>query len=148
MRSSRWSSPAPSARSRSVVLVATLFAVYAATLGAHAVPGSRLTAAEAHVLLTTASIADDGDLDLRNQYARSTWSGFVGEAPRPTAAPDAAGRILEPQGVGFPLLLAPAYKAGGATAVRLFLAALCAFAFACAELRKHLAKLEELGPLG
>ncbi len=132
MRSSRWSSPAHSARSRAIFLAASLFAVYAVALGAHASPGSRLTGAEAHVLLTTASIADDADLDLRDQYAKRTWRAFYGKTLHPTAAPDTAGRILEPQGVGFPLILVPAYKAGGATAVRLFLAALCAIAFACA----------------
>ena len=37
MRSSRWSSPEHSARRRTVALAAVLFAVYAATLGTHAV---------------------------------------------------------------------------------------------------------------
>lgn len=132
MRSSRWSSRERSALSRSLALALGLFAVYAATLGGHATPGSRLTGAEAHVLMTTASIADDGDLDLRNQYERRTWEAFYGTPLHPAARPDIAGRILEPQGIGFPLLLAPAYKLGGTTAVRLFLAALAAIAFACA----------------
>lgn len=131
MRSSRWSSPGRSARS-GAALAAVLFGVYAAGLGAHATSGSRLTAAEAHVLLTTASIADDGDLDLRNQYARRAWSGFFGGELRPTAAPDSAGRILEPQGIGFPLLLVPGYALAGATGARLLLALLTAIAFACA----------------
>ena len=116
----------------SVALAVALFAVYALGLSTHAEPGSRLTAAEAHVLLTTRSIADDGDLDLRNQYADRAWGEFRDTPIHPTAAPDAAGRILEPQGVGLPLLLAPAYKAGGPVLVRLFLAALMAIAFACA----------------
>jgi hypothetical protein len=109
-----------------------LFAVYALTLGTHGTPGSRLSPAEAHVLLTTRSLADDHDLDLRNQYAHRDWRDFYPHPLTPTAAPDRAGRILEPQGVGFPLLLAPAYALGGVVAVRLFLAALAAAAFACA----------------
>lgn len=122
-----------SARNASgLLLAAVLLAVYALALGTHAEPGSRLTAAEAHVLLTTRSIADDGDLDLRNQYAQRAWTEFRGTPIHPTAPPDAAGRILEPQGVGLPVLLAPAYKAGGPVLVRLFLAALMAIAFACA----------------
>jgi hypothetical protein len=132
MRSSRWSSHGRSGLSTHLALPLALFAVYAATLGGHATPGSRLTGAEAHVLMTTASIADDGDLDLGNQYERRTWQDFYATPLHPTARPDVAGRILEPQGIGFPLLLAPAYELGGTTAVRLFLAALAAIAFACA----------------
>jgi hypothetical protein len=134
MRSSRWSSRARSAPElrRGLALAVGLFAVYALTLGTHAGPGSRLSAPAAHVLLTTRSLAEDGDLDLRDQYAQRAWRPFYRGVLRPTARPDAAGRILEPQGVGFPLLLAPAWRLGGVTAVRLLLAALAAIAFACA----------------
>jgi 4-amino-4-deoxy-L-arabinose transferase-like glycosyltransferase len=112
-------------------LAALLVGVYATTLGAHAQPGNRLTGAEAHVLMTTASIADDGDLDVRNQYADRAWLEFHGRRLQPTAMPDAAGRIVEPHGIGLPLLLAPAYKLGGATGVRLLLALLAATAVLC-----------------
>jgi len=136
MRSSRWSSPAHSAPDRArrstALLAVALFAVYALTLATHASPGRRLTAPAAHVLMTAQSLADDGDLDLRDQYARRAWRDYYGGTLHPTAAPDRAGRILEPQGVGFPLLLAPAYAVGGVLGVRLLLAALAAAAFACA----------------
>jgi hypothetical protein len=130
MRSSRWSSRGRSAR-KPVAITAALFAVYAVALGTHATPGSRLTAAEAHVLLTTESIVRDRDLDVRNQYAHRAWTSFYGGELHPTASADQARRILEPQGIGLPLLLAPAYDAGGATGARLFLALLLAVAFAC-----------------
>jgi hypothetical protein len=132
MRSSRWSSPEHSARRTTLALGAVLFGVYAATLGTHAVPGHRITAAGAHVLLTTRSIADDRDLDLRNQYRERAWRSYYGGELKPTARPGAGGRIAEPQGVGLPLLLAPAWAIGGVTAVRLWLALLAAAAFACA----------------
>src|SRR5262249_7518432 len=51
---------------------------------------------------------------------------------RPTAEPDAAHRIIEPQGIGLPLLLVPGYAIAGATGARLLLALLAAIAFACA----------------
>src|SRR3954453_15635676 len=128
MRSSRWSSREHSA----LKLVLALFAVYAVVLGTHATGGSRLTAAQAHVLLTTDSIAHDHDLDLRNQYRQRAWSGFYGEPLEPTATPDRAGRILEAQRSALPLLLAPAYHAAGATGARLLCALLMAIAFGCA----------------
>jgi hypothetical protein len=109
-----------------------LFAVYAATLGTHAVPAHRLSAAGAHVLMTTESIVSDHDVDLRNQYRKRAWRKWYRGELHPTARPDAAGRILEPHGAGLPLLLAPAWAIGGVIGVRLFLAALAAIAFACA----------------
>src|SRR4051794_4857964 len=134
MRSSRWSSPGHSGLSRTLALGAVLFGVYAATLGTHAVPGHRITAAGAPVLLPARSIADARDVDLRNQYRQRAWRDYYGAELRPTARPGAGGRIAEPQGVGLPLLLAPAWAIGGVTAVRLWLAALAAAAFACAAL--------------
>ena len=131
MRSSRWSSRGRSAR-KPVALTAALFAVYAIALGTHATPDSRLTAAEAHVLLTSESVVRDRDLDLRDQYEHRSWSSFYGGELHPTASADKAGRILEPQGIGLPLLLAPAYDAAGATGARLLMALLMAIAFACA----------------
>src|SRR4051794_3349329 len=131
MRSSRWSSHGHSAL-RPVALVLALFAVYTVALGTHATRGSRLTPAQAHVLLTADSIVGDRDLDLRDQYRRRAWEGFYGGGLVPTARPDKAGRLLEPQGVGLPLLLAPAYHAAGATGARLLCALLMAIAFACA----------------
>src|SRR3954447_19744012 len=117
MRSSRWSSPEHSARRSALALVAVLFAVYAATLGTHAVPAHRLSAAGAHVLMTTESIVRDGDVDLRNQSRDRAWRKWYGGELHPPARPDASGRVLEPHGAGLPLLLAAPWKLGGVVAV-------------------------------
>ncbi len=109
----------------------TLFAAYAATLGLNATPGARFTDREAHVLLSAASIVDDGTLDLRDEYAGRRWESFYRGELTPTAGLT-NGRLLEPQGVGFPVLIAPAYLVGGATGVELFLAALMALGFCLA----------------
>jgi hypothetical protein len=108
-----------------------LLAVYAAALGIDAAPGQRWSAREGHELLSAQSIADDHDLDLRNQYAERGWRDFGGDPLRPTAALT-SGRLLEPQGIGFPLLIAPAYAIGGTTLVQLWLAALAALGFVLA----------------
>src|SRR3954470_24104154 len=125
MRSSRWSSHGNSAL-RPVALVLALFAVYTVALGTHATRGSRLTPAQAHVLLTADSIVGARDLDLRDQYRHRSWTNFYGGELGATATRDQAGGILEPQGVGLPLLLAPAYHAAGATGARLLCALLMA----------------------
>jgi hypothetical protein len=108
-----------------------LFAAYAATIGLDAVPGERFGAAEAHVLLSARSIAEDRSLDLRDEYATRAWKSFYGRELTPSAGLT-NGRLLEPQGIGFPLLIAPAYALGGATGVELFLAALMSLAFCLA----------------
>lgn len=131
MRSSRWSSPGRSARS-ALAVGAVLFAVYAAAGAIDASPRERLTAAEAHVLLSAESIVSDGDLDLRDQYAARAWRDWYGGTLRPTAAPGPDGRLAESQGIGFPLLVAPAWALGGVTAVKLWLALIAAAAFAAA----------------
>jgi hypothetical protein len=116
---------------RGIAIWLLLLAVYAAALGIDAAPGQRWSAREGHELLTAQSIAQDGDLDLRNQYADRGWRDFDGDPLRPTAALT-GGRLLEPQGLGFPLLIAPAYAIGGATLVQLWLAALVALGFVLA----------------
>ena len=113
---------------RSLGLWLALAAAYALTL---AVPGTPVTAPEAHRLLTAASIVADGDVDLTNQYRERAWRAFTDRPVRPSAAP-VRGRLVEAQGLGFELLISPAYAIGGATGVRLALAALTAGAFCLA----------------
>ena len=76
-----------------------LFALYAATLGIDAAPGEPLAPDEARVLAAAEQVAGGGGLD------------------------------RGPQGVGFPLLLAPLEAVGGATACAIALAAIAALAF-------------------
>ena len=54
-------------------------------------------------------------------------------APRGTPDP-AHSTLYDPGGIGFPLLIAPAYRVAGAAGVQLFLAALAALAVALAYL--------------
>ena len=99
---------------------------YAATLGAARAPGRRADYAgdEPHVLLTAESLVSDGDLDLRDEYASAPTRRSTAAAATRRAA--VLGRLLELQGIGFPLLIAPAYALGGAHGVELFLAAIAA----------------------
>ena len=118
---------------RLVALGALLFAVYAATLSISASPGEDFTAGEAHLLLGARSWVDDGDVDLANQYAGRQWREFTGRELEPSGTL-VLGRLREPQGVGMPLALSPAYALGGADAVELLIAALTALAFVLAAM--------------
>lgn len=113
---------------RALALWLVLLAVYAAGIGLRVDGGERYTRAEVHRLLTVQSIAQDGSIDLTDEYRERSWRAFTGVAPVPTAAP-VAGRLAEGQGIGLPLVLAGAYALGGATAVELWCAAIMALAF-------------------
>lgn len=117
--------------SRPLLLWLVLFAVYAAGAGMHARARSDLRPSEAHVLLTTQSLVHDGDFTLSDDYAQGSWTGFFRGQLQPSAL-TVDGRLIEPQGLGFPALLAPAYAIGGRIAVELLLAAIAALGFVLA----------------
>ncbi len=114
---------------RAAAVWLVLFAAYAATIGLHAFGTSQFGGDEPHYLLTAESIVSDHDADLRDEYAARAyrdWYPYVLERHGRLTN----GQANEPHGVGFPLLIAPAYALGGPLAVQLLLAAIAALAFA------------------
>ena len=70
-------------------------------------------------------------MDVLDEYAGRAYADFYPyELDRHGRTTE--GRLNEPHGVGFPLLIAPAYAIGGAKGVELFLAAIAALAVALA----------------
>jgi hypothetical protein len=116
---------------RGLALWVVFFAAYAATLGLHLGASERYSRDEAHVLMVAQSITSDGDVDLRDEYANDAWKRWHGAPLRPSASLT-NGRLVEPPGVGFALLVAPAYALGGPVLVELFVAALIALGFVAA----------------
>ncbi len=116
---------------RTLALWLLLFGVYAATLGLHAFGSSEYGGDEPHYLLAAESIVHDGDVDVLDEYASRAYAGFYPHRLQPHGQ-ETDGRLNEPHGVGFPLLIAPAYALGGAKAVELFLAAIAALGVALA----------------
>jgi hypothetical protein len=112
---------------RAAALWLVFFAVYAATIDMRAFDSSSYAGDEPHYLLTAKSIVDDGNLDLTDEYRSRAYRSFY---PRPLDPHGllTGGRLNEPHGFGFPLLIAPAYAIGGAPAVEVLLAALAALA--------------------
>jgi hypothetical protein len=112
-----------------------LFAVYCGTLGVGGYAGD-----ERHFLVSAASIAEDGSVDLADEYVELRLeggsaaggrdaAGGSGSFPARTDGRVVAGRLVEPHGIGFPLVIAPVYALGGAGLVVVFLAAVAALAF-------------------
>ena len=110
---------------RTAALWLLLFAVYAATLGLDAFGSSDYGGDEPHYLLAAESLVHDTDIDVRDEYAARAYTGFYpGRLDR--HGRETRGRLNEPHGAGFPLLIAPAFAIGGAKGVELFLAAIAA----------------------
>jgi hypothetical protein len=109
-----------------------LFGLYAATLPVSAADGgARHSDAEAHALLATRSMARTGNVDLADDYRDTAWTAFR-RAPLARTGSSVEGRYVEPTGLGYPALAAPAYLLAGATGVVLQSAALLALAFVLA----------------
>ncbi len=100
--------------------------VYAGVLGVMR-PGP--TGDEPHYLLAAQSILRDRDVDLTNDYAsRARVLAVYGEFPIQSHAADfrGDGALRSVHGHGLPVLIAPAFAAGGMPAVRLLMVVLAA----------------------
>ena len=114
---------------RAAVLWLLLFGVFAATVGLDAFGASDYGGDEPHYLLAAESIVNDGDVDVNDEYAARAYRDFY-PYDLDRHGRETKGRLNEPHGVGFPLLIAPAYAIAGAHGVELFLAAIAALAVA------------------
>ncbi len=111
-----------------VVLAAGQLAV-----GMRASRTATITGDEPFYLLTTQSLASDGDLDLTDEYRQGEELAFWdGTAPLwKQMAPTSDGRLLAPHDPGLSLLTLPAYRLGGLRGVQRSLVLLWAAAMAC-----------------
>ena len=118
---------------RALLVWLALFGVYAATVGMRAFDHSAYAGDEPRFLMTARSLAHDGDVNVFDDYRSKAYRSFYMHKLASAGAPDRTHRTLyEPGGIGFPLLLTPAYLVGGHQAVEFFLAALAALAVALA----------------
>ena len=117
---------------RAAALWLLLFGAYASTVGLQAEPGSDFAGDEPHFLLTTKSIVEDGNADLLDEYRTRDYREIYPRDLRARGRVTAQGQVNEPHGLGFPLLIAPAYAIGGPKAVEVFLAAIAALAIVLA----------------
>ncbi|MGE3856087.1 MAG: hypothetical protein AB7G21_03895 [Dehalococcoidia bacterium] len=113
-----------------VALFALLAACFTASAGLRASRGAAITGDEPFYLLTTQSLLQDGDLDLRQQYDRFSYRAFF-DHPEPLwrqSRPLPDGRLLSPHGVGLSVYLLPGFAVGGlagAQAQMLLTTAIC-----------------------
>jgi hypothetical protein len=116
---------------RILALWLLLFGVYASTIGLDAFGDSDYGGDEPHYLLAAESLLDDGNVDVGDEYAERAYQDFY-PYDLDKHGKETDGRLNEPHGIGFPLLILPAYAAGGVEGVELFLAAIAALTVALA----------------
>jgi hypothetical protein len=97
------------------------------------VPGHDYGGDESHYLLAARSLAEQRNLDVRDEYRTKAWRDFDTAPPRPQGVLREGARY-EPHSIGLPLLAAPFYALGGGKAVELVIAALLASAIALSYL--------------
>ncbi len=109
-RARRWNLPLGAA---ALFLVLTL--AYAFSLGIRATNGAAITGDEPFYLLTTQSLLEDGDLDLRNQYDARSYEAFFDHPDSlwKQSQPSRDGRLLSPHNPGLSVLVAPGFALGG-----------------------------------
>lgn len=122
------------------------FFVLFAACGRHYAAALHPSGDEPHYLLMAQSLAREGDLDLRDNFARADFREYVPVLDAPHyGAPRADGRPFPAHSPGLPLLLAPAYAWGGRRACVLVMAALAA---ACVVQVRALARQVGAAPRG
>lgn len=121
------------------VLFLLLSIAYAFSVDIRATRGASISGDEPFYLLTTQSLLDDGDFDLRDQYEEKSYEEFFdhpdGLWRQSVSLPD--GRLLSPHNPGLPALLVPGFGLGGLTGAQvqllLMAAATMALAFVLAD---------------
>ena len=116
-----------------------LSVAYAFSVDIRATRSASISGDEPFYLLTTQSLLDDGDFDLRNQYEERSYESFFdhpdGLWRQSVPLPD--GPLLSPHNPGLPGLLIPGFGLGGLTGAQvqllLMAAATMALAFVLAD---------------
>ena len=122
-----------------VALFLVLAPVYLFSVGIRATRGASITGDEPFYLLTTQSIIEDGDLDLRNQYAARSYESFFDHPDGlwKQSVPLVDGRLLSPHNPGLSILVIPGFALGGLAGAQvqllLIAAATMALAFLLAD---------------
>ena len=122
-----------------VALFLLLSVAYAFSVDIRASRGASVTGDEPFYLMTTQSLLDDGDLDLRDQYDAKSYKAFF-DHPNDLwyqSAPTPDGRILSPHNPGLSALVIPGFVLAGLRGVQaqlmLMAAATMSLAFVLAD---------------
>jgi hypothetical protein len=107
-----------------LVVAALAFAASAAGIGVRGSRGAQTTGDEPHYLTTAISLAEDGDLDVRDELEQRLYTSFHAPTLSPQERVLGDGRMVSPHDPLLPALLAVPLALGGWAAAKLVLALL------------------------
>ena len=99
-----------------LALFLVLSIAYAFSVDIRATRGASITGDEPYYLLTTQSLLNDGDFDLRNQYAAKSYRSFFdhpNDLWQQSVPRQDDGRLLSPHNPGLSFLVIPGFAVGG-----------------------------------
>jgi hypothetical protein len=115
-----------------LAMFALLTAIYIASIDISATRGTSITGDEPFYLLTTQSLLQDHDLDLRQQYEQRSYEFFFGHPDGlwRQSVPREDGTVLSPHNPGLSVLLLPGFAAAGLVGAQTQMLVMAALTFA------------------
>ena len=117
-----------------IAIFAILLLVYVASINIRATRGASITGDEPFYLLTTQSLIEDRNLDLRSQYELHSYESFFdhpdGLWMQSSARED--GKVLSPHNPGLSVLVIPGFGIGGLIGAQIQMMIIAALTFSLA----------------
>ncbi len=116
------------------IMFVVLAAFYVLSIDIRASRSATITGDEPFYLLTTQSLLQDGNLDLRQQYEQRSYTSFFDHPDGlwRQSVPTSDGRLLSPHNPGLSVFVIPGFALAGLAGVQVQLLAIAALTFALA----------------
>ena len=128
----RW--PIPKVATGAIGIFAILILVYVASIDIRATRGASITGDEPFYLITTQSLIEDRNLDLRRQYELHSYESFFDHPDGLWTQSSARenGKLLSPHNPGLSIFIIPGFKFGGLIGVQIQMMAVASLTFSLA----------------
>ena len=126
--------PIPKVTAGAIAIFAILILVYVASIDIRATRGASITGDEPFYLITTQSLIEDRNLDLRRQYELHSYESFFDHPDGLWTQSSARdnGKLLSPHNPGLSIFIIPGFKFGGLIGVQIQMMAVASLTFSLA----------------
>ena len=123
--------PMPKVTAGAIAIFAILILVYVASIDIRATRGASITGDEPFYLITTQSLIEDRNLDLRRQYELHSYESFFDHRDGLWTQSSARdnGKLLSPHNPGLSIFIIPGFKFGGLIGVQIQMMIMAALTF-------------------
>ena len=128
----RW--PIPKVATGAIGIFAILILVYVASIDIRATRGASITGDEPFYLITTQSLIEDRNLDLRRQYELHSYKSFFDHPDGLWTQSSARenGKLLSPHNPGLSIFIIPGFRFGGLIGVQIQMMVVASLTFSLA----------------